>query len=103
FVNDEFIKQSGYSLEDYNNLSHEELYNLIYAEDRERLNKNYEEWVKTGYRGVYRIDYRIINKNSKILWLDTFMYAEFDETGKVKYINQICIDITERKAAELAL
>jgi PAS domain S-box-containing protein len=100
FVNDEFVRQSGYTMEEYNNLSDQVLIDMIYADDREKVFSFYKQWGSTGYKDTQHIDYRIINKNKEVLWLDTYLFAEFDNAGKVLAINQICIDITDQKKAQ---
>jgi len=103
FVNDEFTRQSGYTKDEFNALSDTELIDMIYPEDRERVFSFYNQWRKENFKGVKRIDYRIINRNKKVVWLDTYLYAEFDSFGNTHAVIQICIDISERKAAEEAL
>lgn len=103
FVNDEFVRQSGYTMEEFNNLSEKELIEMIYEEDRERLFSFYREWKNSGHHGTRHIDYRIVNRYKKIVWLDTYLYADFDNEGNVKALNQICIDVTEQKQAQKAL
>lgn len=103
YANDEFEKQMGCSVEEYGKLPKEEKQNIIYKDDREKLAENYNSWKKNGYKGILHFDYRIINRKNQLLWLDTFVYADFDDTtGKALVMNEICIDITERKRAELA-
>jgi len=97
FVNDEFVRQSGYTMEEFNNLKSQELIDMVHAEDRERIFSFYRNWRDSGFKGTQHIDYRIINKRNEILWLDTYLYADFDSQGEVTAINQICIDITEQK------
>ena len=41
YVNDEFIRQSGFTLEEYNKLSEKKMKDLIHPEDNERV---YEEF-----------------------------------------------------------
>jgi PAS domain S-box-containing protein len=103
FVNEEFVRQSGYTLEEYDKLSDETLINIIYEQDRERVFTFYREWARTGNKGIQHIDYRIINRFNKIVWLDTYLYADFDADGKPFAVNQICIDITEQKRAQEAI
>jgi PAS domain S-box-containing protein len=103
FVNEEFIRQSGYTIEEFNSLSDTDLINMIHPSDRERIFAFYNKWRSEGYKGVQKIDYRIINRHKKIVWLDTYLYAEFDSSNSAYAIVQICIDISERKAAEEAL
>lgn len=103
FVNEEFIRQSGYSMEEYNSLNDATLIEMIHPEDRDKVFKFYKEWLEDKYSGTQHIDYRIINRDNLTVWLDTYLYAEYDATGETVAINQICIDITERKKTEAEL
>ncbi len=103
FVNDEFVRQSGYAMEDFNKLTNQQLLEMIYAEDRDKVFGTYREWEKEGYKGTKHLDYRIVNRFKKIVWLDTFMYSDFDDEGNQVAINQICIDVTEQRRTQEAL
>ena len=103
FVNGEFIRQSGYSMDEFNHLSDTLLIDMIHEDDREKVFNFYKNWQESGYKGTQQIEYRIINKNNLLIWLDTYLYAEYDNAGKPVAINQICIDISERKKAEAEL
>lgn len=103
YANDEFIRQSGYTLEEFNGLDDNEVRKIIHADDRDRVYKIYDEWAKSGFKGVNHILYRIIHKSGKIKWLDTYHYADFDSAGKVGAINQIYVDVTGLKKAEESL
>lgn len=102
-VNKEFTRQSGYTLDEFNSLSDLELIEMIYSDDRYRIFDFFSTWQKEGYQGLKKIEYRIINKNKQIVWLETYLYSEFNEKGTIEFLNQICIDITERKKTEEAL
>ena len=103
YVNQEFTRQSGYTLEEYNELNEESLIEMMYPEDREKVFVSYSDWTSEGYKGTLHLDYRIINRFRKVMWLDTYLYADFDIHGNAKAINQICIDVTEQKKAQEAL
>jgi PAS domain S-box-containing protein len=103
FVNEEFIRQSGYTMDEFNSLEGNDLIDMIHPDDREKIFKFYKNWEKENYAGTKQIEYRIINKKNETLWLDTYLYAEFDNNGKAYALNQICIDVTERKKAESEL
>ncbi len=103
FANAEFVRQSGYTLEEFNNLTDDELNNLIFQEDRDRILNEYSTWAKDGCPGVKHMSYRFTNKNGNLLWLDTYHYAEYNSEGKIYAINQIYIDVTEQKKSEDAL
>jgi len=103
FANAEFVRQSGYTLEEFNNLTDKQLNDLIHPEDRDTVLKEYDKWAKEGCPGVKHITYRLTNKSGNLLWLDTYHYADYDSTGKIYAINQIYIDVTEQKKSEHAL
>lgn len=103
YANDEFARQMGCSVDEYSRLSREEKTNIIYSEDRKKVQDNYDEWKKNGFKGMLHFDYRILNRKNVLIWLDTFIYADFDDSGRAVMMNEICIDITERKKAELTL
>lgn len=100
YVNNEFVKQSGYTLEEMNNMNREEVMNIVHTDDREKVFDSMNSWVENGYRGVLRLEYRIINKAKQTVWLDAYHYGEFDAENKLTAVNQIYIDITKRKIAE---
>jgi len=103
FVNEEFVRQSGYTMEEFNKLNDQQLIDMIYENDREKVFSFYRQWRDKGHKGTQHIDYRIVNRFNKIVWLDTYLYADFDENGNLKAIDQICIDVTEQKRAQSAL
>ncbi|MFI5211754.1 MAG: PAS domain S-box protein, partial [Ignavibacteria bacterium] len=103
FVNDEFVRQSGYTMEEFNSLKMENLVEMIHPEDRAKVFNFYKSWQEDTYLGTQHLEYRIVNRYKKVVWLDTYLYAEFDPTGEPRAINQVCVDITERKIAEVEL
>ncbi len=100
FVNDEFTKQSGYTLEEFNALSDEEYRNMIYPDDRQRISKEYTSWIKGGSKGLKNLVYRIYNKSGKIIWLDSYHYADRAPDGSIVAINQIYLNINKQKESE---
>ncbi|RPI16847.1 MAG: PAS domain S-box protein [Ignavibacteriae bacterium] len=103
YVNEEFVRQSGYTMEEFNKLSDKELIDMIHEDDREKVFSFYKEWSNNGNKGTQHIDYRIINRNKEVVWLDTYLYADFDARGNLQAINQICIDVTEQNRTQIAL
>ena len=97
FVNKEFTRQSGYSLEEFNRLTKKEIYELVHPDDRDALYASFKVWVNGGYKGNLHHEYRIINKFKELLWLEAYFYSEFNSKGKFIAVNQFYIDITERK------
>ncbi len=103
FANAEFERQAGCTLEEFEQLSPKQLVEMIHPEDRQRVFHFYREWSSKNFPGIQRIDYRIINLKGEEVWLDTFLYAEFDPEGKPYAIVQLCSDITELRRAQQAL
>lgn len=103
YANDEFARQMGCSVEEYSSLPREEKTNIIFIDDRKKVQDNYDQWKKNGFKDMLHFDYRILNRKNELIWLDTFIYADFDDSGRASMMNEICIDITERKKAELAI
>lgn len=99
-VNNEFERQSGYTLEEFNNLSDEEYASIIHRDDRKKLVSEYSEWIKKGSEGIKNLVYRIINKKGEVIWLDSYHYADRDTTGKPFAINQIYLNINKQKQYE---
>ncbi len=103
FANDEFTRQSGYTIEDFEELSEKDLHDMMHEADRKRVYETFKKWKDNGYNDVKRIDYRIINKNKEVFWLDTYVYADFNDKGEPVSLNQICMDVTDQKAIEQSL
>ena len=55
---------------------------MMYPEDREKVYSTYNKWSGDKFRGTLHLDYRIINRFRKIVWLDTYLYADFDSNGE---------------------
>ncbi len=103
FVNNAFERQSGYSLQEVEMLTEEQLVDMIHEKDRYRVFSSFRAWQQSGYKDLQHLTYRIINKQGYVVWLDSYMYADVDEQGAPVALNQICVDITGLKKAEKAL
>jgi PAS domain S-box-containing protein len=103
YLNNEFVRQSGFTIEEYNNLSEKDVKSLIYPDDSNRVFEEYDSWSKGGSKGVKNIIYRSYTKNKDLKWLNSFHFADFDKEGKKEAINQVYIDVTEQKNTEEAL
>jgi len=100
FVNKEFVRQTGYEMEDFDNLSPDKLREIIFPDDIEKVMAEYKKWKDEDYKTNLRVDYRILNRTGEIVWLDTFLYAEYNDDGSIDCVNQLCIDITEIRKKE---
>lgn len=100
FVNKEFVRQTGYDMEDFDRLTPEELREMIYPDDIDKVLEVYKKWKQDNYKTNLRVSYRIRNKAGEIVWLDTFLYADHNKNGGLQCVNQLCIDITDVKKKE---
>ena len=73
---------------------------VVYEPDR----PNTELQLSCLYEGkVARTEYRIINKDGSLHWIENVVIPSLDESGKLVRIDGVSRDITERKQAEQAL
>lgn len=100
FVNEEFVRQSGYSEEEFAELSKIETNLMVHHDDRERVIQSFDVWANNHYPGVHNIQYRIFNKDHEIVWLNAFCYTERDLDGNITAMDQMYVDITEMKRIE---
>ena len=103
FVNDEFVKQSGYTLEEFNSLSNEEYLNMIHPDDRDVVMKQYRNWILSGCKEVENLIYRITNKSNETLWLNSYHYADINPDGAIEAVNQLYMNINKQKQYEEVL
>jgi PAS domain S-box-containing protein len=103
YVNDQFVKSSGYTMDEFNALTNEQLNKIIYKDDSKWVFDTYNNWMKNGFKGTLHMTYRCVNKGNRVIWLDSYHYADYDAAGKVSAINQVYVDITEAKEAETQL
>ena len=83
--------------------TYEAFLDTIYPEDRDLVNKAYEDSLNEGMND-YEIEHRIIRKNNgEIRYVHEKCFHIKDENGRVINSMGMVHDITERKTAELAL
>ena len=97
FVNDKFVRLTGYTLNEINSLSKKDFYELVHHEDRDSLYSAFKKWEENGFKGSLNHEYRIINKRDEILWVNAYFYPGFDSKGKLTAVYQIFVDVTEKK------
>lgn len=97
FVNDKFVKLTGYTLKEINSLSKKDFYELVHYEDRDSLYSEFKKWEENRFKGTLNHEYRIINKQDEILWVNAYFYPGFDTKGKLTAVYQIFVDVTDKK------
>jgi PAS domain S-box-containing protein len=97
----ENIKQFGYSVEEFT--SGQLLYgNIVHPEDLERVERELTRKIEENCTDFSQ-EYRILTKSGDVRWVEERTFIEADETGVVKYLKGIILDITERKSKEKLL
>jgi PAS domain S-box-containing protein len=75
---------------------------LIHPDDRARYEAVIGEVATQG--GAYHLQFRILRPdNGQTVWLEEWGYAELDTDGQVLRVVGVAMDISERKAKEMAL
>ncbi len=75
------------------------LENLIVPEDREKI-VDAKKNISTNNR-FFSYEYRILNKNNKVIWIKDEGFIIFDKEGKAIYFQGVIINITKRIKAEM--
>ena len=73
----------------------------VYPDDRAMLEKAVAQALEKG--GEYQIEYRIVTRDDRLRWIEGKGQVQMSAAGKVEFMAGICMDITERKAADEAL
>ena len=100
FANQPAVKILGYTVDELKSLSTEEIKGLIHPGDIAFVLESFREGL-LGTKEPQRFDFRMIKKNGKVCWVETFctLTANAGEPA----VQAIFVDITERKHLENAL
>ena len=74
---------------------------LIHPDDLPLLKMTFRNAVAQGHK-VLRVEYRTRHKNGNYRWVADRRQIIYDGKGRFLYADGICVDITERKRAEIA-
>ncbi len=70
----------------------------VFHEDRERVEASFQQALQA--LGGLAHEYRIVRPGGEVRWLADLGQVGVDDAGRPIYITGICLDITERRAAE---
>ncbi len=90
-----------FDIEAGQNLTFEKFIALLHPEDRAAVQKRCERCVSEG--ADFEMEYRVILKDGRERWLLDKGVTFKDASGRPQYMTGACVDISERKRAELAL
>lgn len=99
FANEAFAQMSGYSVDELLDMTPEQVVNMVYPDDHERVLSSYRKR-ETGELGPERYEYRMIRKDGEVWWLE--IYAIPVTFQGQPAVQASFIDITERKRSEEA-
>ncbi|MBT3201389.1 MAG: PAS domain-containing protein [Phycisphaerales bacterium] len=98
FISDEIETLSGYPATDFLHNAVRSYASIIHPEDRPNSDKIAQEAIDK--KEKFELEYRIIASDGTILWVYEKGQGIFDEQGKVRFLDGVIIDITNRKTAE---
>ncbi len=101
FYSDKIYDITGYYATDFIDNKNISFTDIIYPGDLEYLSRYLGECIKD--KKPYSIEFRIIHKNGKIVWINENGQPVCDNEGNVIYLDGITTDITQKKIAEQAL
>jgi len=76
---------------------------ILYKEDIPRITEEANNAARNNIKYFYHQDYRVINKNGSIVWLNDFTSVIKDDSGAVTHYFGYVVDVTDRKNAEISL
>ncbi|MFN7015164.1 MAG: PAS domain-containing protein, partial [Bacteroidia bacterium] len=98
FLSDGCYQITGYKPNDLINNNKISFSDIIHPEDR--LLTEADVYFAIKNKTSFEIEYRIITKHKKTIWVWEKGVGVYDEKGKLKYIEGFIIDISERKEYE---
>jgi len=101
FISDQVEEMLGYSPAQFLATNGFGLSIIPEEQDRERVDRESEEVIRSGKDGMTRFRWRA--KDGRILWVEAHLRPILDEQGKTIGLRGVILDISERKTAEEAL
>jgi PAS domain S-box-containing protein len=104
FVNDFFVRESGFSREDLLSLTADDMWQMIHPEDMEKVRKMHRDLTTGVLQRAPVIEYRVFVKGPEGLemrWVNDYG-VRIEYRGRPA-VQTALVDITERKLSELAL
>jgi len=75
---------------------------IVYEDDRQDYNNKFDDWLNFGIDRVLNLEYRIIDNNAKINWVEEHINSDRDSRGR-RRISGLILNINDRKEYELRL
>ena len=101
FVDQQYHRLTGWTLEDLNSMESEEFINLFHPQDQAQIFAHMEKVIQAADGESVEIEYRFKTKDGRWLWLlSRDSVFERDEEGKTRQFIGTFLDITQRKGME---
>ena len=79
---------------------HFDFLGLVHPDDRSRVEMEIDHWVDGEDVDEFRIECRCLGTQERLQWMDIHLWSRRDEEGRVRGLQGVAWDITERKRAE---
>lgn len=99
YVSASFLRQFKVSASDIKGLSIDDIVDLIYFKDRQRI-RDYVADSLAARKEYFRYEYRVRNADGELLWREDNTSVLYDEHGNLYRVYVIARDITRRKEME---
>ena len=98
----ENINQFGYNQDDFQS-GRIKFSGIIHHEDLDEVEYGLREYLLSLREGSFTKEYRVITKHGGMRWVQERSWPRIDESGRIKYLEGLLVDISVRKFAEEAL
>lgn len=102
YVNPEFVRQSGYSLERFIEVSKDKEWSFIHPEDKEETIRQLTKWHLGAKDDPFRTEYRFHHNDGHYIWLEVYL-TYYDKADGTSVGIQAGVDITQKKIAQQRL
>ncbi|THB71377.1 MAG: PAS domain S-box protein [Desulfovibrio sp.] len=104
YVNTGYTSILGYDLTSYEAMSNEDMSDLFHPDDLPSLSEHMGKLSQAAEGDVFELEYRFLHKSGNWIWcLSRDTPFKFGEQGQVLQFMGTFVDITDRKASEIAL
>jgi signal transduction histidine kinase len=100
FVNTEFVRQTGFAMEMFSELSRSDTVSLpLHPDDRSEAERAWQQWLASPAHTTLARSYRMQLRPNEYRWFDDYATKFSIETGDM-IVLQALLDVTDKKAAE---
>ena len=101
FMGANIEKIVGHSLEEFTS-ARKPWYEIVHPEDQGMLKQRVLEAVRSRER-VLRLEYRLLHRDGSVRWVADRRQMIYGEDGKLRWVDGLILDITDRKRSDVAL